>query len=475
MSDEKLIAKNFALLYVGEIIGQILSFFLVIAIAHYFGDMGLGKYSFSFSFVTLFLIIADMGLPTLITKQIAKDKKFTHHHLTKTFTLKFLLNIATLIITIVVIYITRRDYETILFVALAAVAMFFFNLAGIYRSVFQAYEIMKYEAYLKIVERAIATIIAIFLFYKGYGLIALFLILIFSNAIYYFSIFVIAKTKIASTSLSIDLQFWKKNLKEAMPFWITIFFITFYFKIDTIMLTFMKGFEATGWYSAALKIVEVITRVPFLLNVALFPALSRLNTLSYSKTKLLYEKSFYYMVLLALPVVTGLTLLADRIILYFYSQEFVNSIIALQILSASLIFVFVNYLMGYLLNAINKEKLFTLSISITTIINVILNFILIPKYSYAGAAFATLICEVINFGILYYFTLDNNFKIDLAKTFYKPFLANLVVLGLILYLKHLHLILIVILCAVGYFAALFLIKGVGKEEINVLRSLMQTK
>lgn len=474
-SDGKLIAKNFALLYSGELAGQVLSFFLVVAIARYFGDIGLGKYSFAFSFVTLFLVIADMGLPTFITKETSIDKNLAKLHLTKTFTLKLILNTATFALTIATIFITRKDYETILLVALAAVAMFFFNLAGIHRSIFQAYEIMKYEAFLKVVERIIAVVLAIILLHKGYGMTAMFMVLIFSNAVYYFAIHFLTKKNVSSISLSFDKDSWKKSLKGSVHFWITIVFITLYFKIDTIMLTFMKGFQDTGWYNAALKIIEVLTRIPFLLNVAIFPAFSKLHRVSHEKTKLLYERYFYYMVVLALPIVTGLTMLADRIIIYIYSSEFSNSIIALQILSGSLVFVFVNYLMGYLLNAIDKQKLFTYSITATAVLNVVLNLILIPKYSYIGASFATLISEIVSFFILYYFTCMNKFGINLAKVLAKPLIANIAMIGFIAYFKNLHLLLVVGISAAIYFTFMLLIKGIGKEKFNLLRPSIPKK
>ena len=475
MSTAESITKNVASLYIGEIISQILTFFLVIAIARYLGDAGLGKYSFVFSFVALFLILADMGLPTLITKEVAKNKALTKAHLTKTFTLKILLNIVTFFITIAAIWFSRKDTETILLVTLAGIAMFFYNLAGMYRAIFQAYELMKYEASSRVIERFIAAGLGIFLFYRGYGIVSLFLVLIFSNIVYYFMLYILTKTKISEVSLAIDVESWKQNLKESMPFWITTVFISIYFRIDTIMLGFMKGFAVTGWYNAALKIIEVITRIPFLLIVAVFPALAKFHRLSYDKTKLLYEKSFYYMILLALPIATGLILLADRVILHIYSSEFTNSVIALQILAASLIFIFVNYLMGYLLNAIDRQKLFTLTSGITTIFNILLNVILIPKYSYIGAAVATLISEILSFSMIYYLTSKNKFSINLAKIVAKPIIANIAMIGFVIYLKNLHLILIISISAIIYFLVILAIKGIGKEEINLLQSLTQKK
>ncbi len=475
MSDAKSIAKNVASLYVGEILSQILTFFLVVSIARYFGDVGLGKYSFTFSFVAFFLIFADMGLPILLTKEVAKNRQLTRDYMTKTFTLKVILNIIAFSITILAILISRRDYETILLVILAAIAMFFYNLAGMYRAIFQAYELMKYESYSRIVERLLASSVAILLIYRGYGILSLFIVLILSNVVYYLLLHVLITLKISKISLTVDVNLWKQNLMASMPFWITNVFLSIYFRIDTIMLGFMKDFAATGWYNAAVKIVEVLTRIPFLLINAVFPTLAKFHKLSYPKTKLLYEKSFYYMLIVALPITTGLIMLTERIILNVYSPDFRNSIIALQILAASLIFVFVNYLMGYLLNAIDKQRLFTLTAGVTTAFNVILNIILIPKYSYIGAAAATLASEVLNFGMLYYFTSKNKFNINLLRFLIKPIIANLAMIVLIIYFRNLHLILLIALSGIAYFFVLLIIRGFGKDEINIVKSFISTK
>src|SRR3989344_6671544 len=122
-SDSKTIVKNIGFLYNGEIIGQILTLILVIVISRQLGDVGLGKYSFAFSFAAIFLLFADFGLPTLITKEVAKNRKLAEEHLSKTFTLKLFLNFITFLITVLVIFVSKKDTETIVLVALAAVAM----------------------------------------------------------------------------------------------------------------------------------------------------------------------------------------------------------------------------------------------------------------------------------------------------------------------------------------------------------------
>lgn len=471
-SDSQLIVKNISFLYNGEIINQILTLILIVFISRELGDVGLGKYSFAFSFASIFLLLADFGLPTLITKDIAKNRKLTEQYLSKTLTLKFFLNFITLLITVLVIFILKKDKETILLVALAGVAMFFYNFGGIFRSVFQAYEVMKYEVISKAVERIIAAGLGIYLLLKGYGILSLFLTLILSNLVYYVILQILTSKKILPIKIAFDWQNWKQTIKDSFPFWLTLIFVSFYIRIDTIMLGFMKDYAQTGWYNAAYKIIDVFTRMLYLPIIALFPALAKSHKISIAKTKNLYEKSFYYMIVFALPIVTGLFILSKKIILLVYGSQFSNSVIALQILGFSLFFTALNFLMGFLLNSIDKQKLFTITTGIATAINIILNLILIPLYGYKGAGFATVISEIVNFSLLFYFTSKNNFSINILKLLVKPLTADLIMILVLFYFINLNVIMLVAMGALVYLAAMFLIRGLGKEEINLAKSLM---
>jgi O-antigen/teichoic acid export membrane protein len=468
----KLLVKNIGSLYAGEVINQVLTLVLIIFISRHLGDVGLGKYSFAFSFVALFLLLADFGLPTLITKEVARNSKLSQLHLSKTFTLKFLLNLLTLLVTLIAIAVLRKDTETIMLVILASIAMFFYNFAGVFRSIFQASELMKYEVISKIAERSVAAVFGIYLLMKGYGVFALFIVLIASNAVYYLIMHILISKKFSKVRLSIDAAYWKRAIKQSLPFWLTLIFVSIYFRIDTIMLGFMKGYAATGLYNAAYKIIEVFIKIPFLLIIAVFPAMTKLYNVSAEKTKMIYEKSYYYMLVLAVPVSAGLIIFSDKIIIAVYGSQFVDSIIALQILSISLFFAFINYLMGYLLNSIDKQKLFTLTTGISTGFNIILNLFLIPRYSYIGAGIATVISEIINFGMLYYFTHKNRFGVNIFKLCAKPLIATLMMIFILRYFSNFSIITISILGALIYFLCMLLLKGLGKEEFELVKSFI---
>jgi len=246
-----------------------------------------------------------------------------------------------------------------------------------------------------------------------------------------------------------------------------------YGRIDIVMLSGIKGFAVTGWYSAASTLIVALSFIPGVIINATFPAMSRFHHMnSKDLLKLLYEKSFYYLLSLGLPLSIGISMLAQRIILFIYKEQFIESGLILNILSWSLVFVFVNYMMGYLLNSINKQHLFTISTAICAVANITLNFILIPRFSFVGASVATIVSQLINFFLLYYFTSKNGYFINLMKVSYRPFISGVAMAISIIYISFLPIIYIVPIAATSYFITLFILGGVGKEEIKLIRSFL---
>jgi len=239
------------------------------------------------------------------------------------------------------------------------------------------------------------------------------------------------------------------------------------------MLTAMKNYAVTGWYNAASTLVMALTFIPNVIMSASFPAMSRFHhTNSKDFSRLLYKKTFYYLLSIGIPMSVGISLLSHRLILFIYKEKFIASGIALQILSWSIVFIFVNDVMGSFLNSINKQHLFTISAGICAASNVILNFILIPEFSYIGAAVATVATQSINFGLLYYFTKKHGYPLNLIKISYKPLVAGAFMGFLITYINFLPVIYIVPFAAFFYVIVLVLIGGVGKEELNLIKSFL---
>ena len=476
MSSAKTIAKNTGFLFSAQIIDKLLSFFIIVLITRYLGVIGFGKYSFAFAFIGLFLVFSHFGLTTYIFREIAKNKSRTKKLVDNVFTLKLFLLAGVYVIITITMWNLPKTHEIMLLLFLVMVHEFFTVINLLITVVFQAHERNEFNVYSIIIDKSLALLFGAYVLISGYGLHALILALILSKIISFIFRYSICRKKFVKISLEIDFKLWKTIIKNSFPFWLTIVFQRIYYQIDKVMLTSIKNYAVTGWYSAASTLVTALTFIPIVIINATFPAMSRFH---HKKSKdflrLLYKKSFYYLLSIAVPISIGISLLAPRLILFIYKEQFIESGIALQILSWSFIFIFVNYIMGYLLNSINKQHLFTISTGICAISNVAINFILIPKLSYIGAAFATLITQFINFCLLYYFTTKNGYPINLLKIGYKPLIAGIFMGALIAYIKFLPIIYIIPIAAIFYFAFLLLIGGLGKEEIDLIKSFLPRK
>jgi len=474
MSSAKTIAKNTGFLFSAEIFDKLLSFFLVIVITRYLGSVGFGKYSFAFAFISLFTLVSHLGLNTYAFKEISKDKSKTKELVDNILTIKLFVTIIIFIIAAIIARYWPRTNEILPAIFLVMVYGIFgvFNL--LVRIMFNAYEKTEFGLYAVIIEKILALSIGSYVLARGHGLYVLLIAIIASRFVTSVFYYIISQKKFVKISLSINLRLWKSLIKNSFPFWFTMIFEKIYYQTDKVMLSGFKGYAVTGWYSAASTLISALTFIPSVLINATFPAMSKFYHINLKDSlNLLYKKTFYYLLAVGLPCTIGITLLSQRIILFIYKEAFIESGIALQILSWSLLFIFLNQSMGYFLNSINRQHLFTISNGICAAANVIFNFALIPRFSYVGASIATVITQFVNFCLLYYFTFRDKYHVNLIKTSYKPLTAGFFMGFLIVYIKFLPIIYIIPIAAFFYFSMLFLMGGIKKEEISLIKSLFQ--
>jgi O-antigen/teichoic acid export membrane protein len=116
----------------------------------------------------------------------------------------------------------------------------------------------------------------------------------------------------------------------------------------------MKGDAVVGWYNAAYRLVMGLQFIPLALVGAIYPILSRYHSISAKDNLMIvYEKAFKLLSMLAIPLGIGTSLLADRIIIFLYGNNFSNSIIALQILIWVVSLFFIYSIVAYVLVSIN--------------------------------------------------------------------------------------------------------------------------
>ncbi|VVB90881.1 Polysaccharide biosynthesis protein [uncultured archaeon] len=473
MNTTRRVAKNVLILTISDLINKVLSLLLVVYIARYLGDVDFGKYSFAFAFSNFFLIFADIGLSTLIIRDIARNKMQAGKYLGNILIIKSVLGVIVLGSILSTITVMGYPFDTAIVVYIVGFSLILGSMAGSFQSIFIAYEEMEYPAIITIVGRLIFIGAGLATLFLGYGLITLVLIFLISNI---FSLFLSAfftYKKFTKPIFDIDYNFCKYLIKTGSPFLLTGIFASIYFYINTILLSMMKGDAVVGWYNAAYNLLGAL--IPFLsyFMAAMFPVFSRLAKTSGNDLTMAFKESMRYLFIFTLPIVVGTTLIAENIIYFLYGAQFSESISTLQILIWALLFMSMSLVLMTFLNSTDRQMFVTKTTACGAVINVALNILLIPKYSLIGASIATVITEASLFVLYYYFVSKYQHISSIHKIVNKPVIAVLVMSIFVLYLREANIFMIIGIAAFIYIGVLLMIKGFTEDDLKILKKIIK--
>jgi len=153
----------------------------------------------------------------------------------------------------------------------------------------------------------------------------------------------------------------------------------------------MTGDIAVGIYSAAHRLCDSFSLIPYALTMSLFPLMFAYFKSSKDDLMQIYTLAFKYLLIIALPLAMSVVPVADKVILIIHGTPFADSSTALQIVVWSVMLWMVNALLWDVLVAIDMQRLVMLSVTFCAAVNIVLNILLIPVMSYNGAAIATVV------------------------------------------------------------------------------------
>jgi O-antigen/teichoic acid export membrane protein len=483
MSTVQRIARNTSLLLISQIIGYVLSLFSVAYIARYLGAAGYGIISFAFAFTTLFSVLADLGLQYLVVREVARDKSLAPKYLANVNLMKIVLSFITFGLIALTINLMGYPQQTIYIVYIIGLSVVCGSLASTFYSIFQAYEKMEYQSLGQVLSAAlmfVGVILAVKYHISIIGFSSLYVLAGVVSLIYAIGIF---RWKFSSSpswsrqKIAMDWGFWKMTIKEALPFGLSSIFVTIFYWISSVMLSSMKGDVDVGWYNAAFRMVLVLLYIPTALNIVIYPLMSRFHLSSQDALRLSYEKYFKYMLILAVPIGVGTTLLAHRIIVLIFGSQYSPSAIALQILVWAAASIFLGAAFYQLLQSTNNQRKGTIAAAMCMVINIALNLLLIPGYGYKGAAIATLATEGFSLAAGVWFCSRIGYPMPkrLISTAIKVAVASSIMAAFIIFSSALTLPLLIVVSVLIYFLLLLVMGGIDKEDRNLVKAVLSSK
>lgn len=208
----------------------------------------------------------------------------------------------------------------------------------------------------------------------------------------------------------------------------------------------------------------------------MFPVFSKLSKSSKKSLQISYSKSFKYLFIIGLPIAVGTSLLAKDIILLFYGIEYSQSILPLQILIWTVPLKYLTAVFIIILISLDKQNLVTKIFFILLIVNVILNVVLMPTFSYIGASFVTIFTEFILLILFLHYLSKFICKVNILSIIAKPIFASIVMSLFIYFSKsRVDIFFIIIISSFIYFATLFITKTFSKSDMDIFKGLFKSK
>ncbi len=470
MGTAKRIYKNTMYLGAAEIVSKILQFVVMLYAARLLSKEYFGKFSFALSLSLIAIVFADLGINTLLIREISRKKEAASRYFVNAFATKIVLSLAAFALIALVLNILGYPSDTKQIVYIITLFTILSTFTELFYSIFRAFEMMIYDAFLKILRMVLLTISSLYVLFNDYGIFAFSYVFVIVELVVLLFAAAIALKKFIKIGHVIDMALIKSVLKKALPFGLAFVFGSIYFYIGSVMLSKIKGDEEVAIYSVAYNIALAILFIPTVYTNAIYPVLSRYYRESKEKLGLLYEKSFKYLYIIGLPISVGLYLLSPKIIEFFYGKEYLGAIIALQIISWYLFIKFLNFLLGIVLSSADEQNKRMLSQGTTALFNVVLNLILIPKMGYIGAALSTFFTEIFLFLVYYWYVSKKMYFYNFSNILIKPLISVLIMFIFIKFV-NMGLFLTIILSALVYFTVLVALKTFDKKDSEIIKNV----
>ncbi|MFH0815121.1 MAG: flippase [Candidatus Falkowbacteria bacterium] len=458
--------------YIGQ---KILALFYFIVIARIIGASDLGKYAFAMAFASLFGVFADLGLSQTLIREMAKNKERSQSYFSAVFSSKLFLSLITYAILVVTVNLLGYSETVRTMVYLSGIVMVLDSFILSFWGVFRSQQNLKYEAINIVIYQVIVLLIGFCVLWLKLGLVYLIVPFIFASLwSAFFSAILVGKKVGLKLIPKLERAVIKSLMRVSIAFALIGIFSRVYTYLDSILLSYLAGDAALGYYSAAYKLPAALVFIPSALAAAIFPAFSESFAIAKERLKRIFDESMSVLAILAVPIGIGIAGISGEIIFKFYGAEYLPGVEALKILGIAMIFVFLNYPIGALLNACDRQKLNVSLYGATMCVNAALNFLLIPKFSYVGAAIAFLISHGLLFVVNLYFArqIINYSGARLFKILFKTVLSGLVMLACVLMLKtRINIFIVIAIAAPVYLIVLYLIRGFGKEQIKFFKEI----
>lgn len=441
---------------------------LLIILSRYLGVENLGIFTFALAFVSVFELFLDFGLRDLGVRDVARDLSLTGKYQGNLFVWQSILFCMVYFVMVIVIHLLKYDAYTRNIIYLLGAATFLRKIKFTFRIFFQAHNRFDLDTLLVAIERIALLCICTVVIVLWKDLLLLSLAFLCVRVIDIAILFMVLHYKVHSIQPKFDFSFIRAYQIDAFPRGLSIVIFVLLSYLDTIMLKQMIGYQEVGFYNIAYKVYEGVIAAPLIFYLVVLPRLSQLYVSDRQRHWQLSSHVVKYMFVIVIPVVVNCYIFSDFVVQIFSKTEFIKASITLKILAVGMLLHFPVFMLHTILLSTDCQKVILRNGLIALIINVIMNALLIPRFGCYGAASATVLSEMVLFGLAWCYLYIHDVQLSIYHIIFKPLTAGVLFFGILMCWRSPVVFMPVIVGGCIYVTVLFLLKIFNQNELQNL-------
>lgn len=452
-----------------------------ILVARYLGPEMMGEYSFVIWLIGILITFVGLGFPNTITKFISEfigsgDEKSAQAVYAKLTQVQLIIALLATIFLIGFVYPhlshLKRDYYLIAFLSLTPLCMSTFL-----TSAFHGVQNFRITSIVGSSINLLQLLLVIMCIVLGFGLKGLLAVPVISSIIHALLLGKYSTFSISSV-FTIPKEYGRKLFKYALSiYWIIVLSVIVWQKLEIFFLKIYSTSEEIAFYSIALNISMFMIGLTGLFSTVIFPVFSNYwGAGDRAGIQNVYNKSVKAMVIFYLPICIIVIAVTQPLIALMYSSEYLAVSPLLIILMISSLFFSLGILMTNLIQALNKPEIQVKYVTVLAFINILFDFILIPRYGAVGAAIATSSVRIIVFPLwIWVVKKQLGFSFPVREMFMcvLPNIPLAIILCLIgnWYPQLLGIVLVIFITLLMYPLLLFAFRTISSDDIRTAQEI----
>ena len=427
-----------------------------------------------FSLATTYLLIITTlmrGLDDLLIRQVAREPERAGSYFWNFLALRIVLATLTYVALISIIQnVPNYSAATTAPIAILALSVVPDSLAFVAQSVLLGSRRFGAPAVIQGGVNLLKMIVGIIVLWRGEGLMSVAWVWLCGSSLGMMALLAVTVKHVGGLHATDWLDFSPLRLywQAALSFSAITVLTALDSQTDTVLLSIFRGEAEVGWYNAATTVTSSLLMLVQAYRFAIYPLMTRHAQNAPDKLMELFQKSIHYMGVVAIPMVTGIILLAPQIVKAVFGSKFMMSAAPLVFLAVSLLFFFIGEPCNRLMLVNDRQRLLVAMLVVSASSNILINIVLIPAYGAVGSGLARVCSAAIFFALNYGYVTRKLFRQASLKSLAKPAVASIAMALVVLLIRESSILIEVTAGIVTYGLALWLVNGMFPDDPNRL-------